>query len=70
MDINVGTRCEGSYGSETLRERMAMGRRNMGTNGDGIELSGNEWGWIKKTDGNGWVWTKFPLPRSFLEQTC
>ena len=34
MDINVGTRCEpfceGSYGIETLRERMGMRRRKMG----------------------------------------
>ena len=57
MDINVGTICEpfceGSYGSETLRERMGMGRRKMGMDGDGIELSENGCGWIK-TDGNGW----------------
>ena len=47
MDINVGTRYEpffeGSYGSETLRERMGMGRRKMGTDWDGIESSGNGW---------------------------
>ena len=41
MDINVGSKCEpfceGSYGSETLRERIGMGRRKMGT--DGMEFN-------------------------------
>ena len=53
MDIKAGTRCEpfceGSYGSETLQERMGMGLRKRGTDGNGIELSGNGWGRINLT---------------------
>jgi hypothetical protein len=43
MDINVGTKCEGSYGNGWGWDDAKC----MGTDGDGIELSGNGWRWIK-----------------------